>query len=145
MSLVPDEFVVPVAFDGPGFRMEPLGPQHNERDHNAWMSSLDHIRATPDFPNGSWPTAMTLEANLADLVRHAEDFENRTGFTYSILDGDDVIGCLYIYPSEEADADVSSWVRASRSDMDVVTWQAISTWLSTEWPFTTITYGARQQ
>jgi len=55
MSLIEDSFVVPLGFDGPGFRMEPLGPQHNERDHDAWMSSIDHIRQTPDFPDGSWP------------------------------------------------------------------------------------------
>jgi hypothetical protein len=144
MSLVADDFVVPLEFAGPGFRMEPLGPQHNERDHDAWMSSIDHIRETPDFPNDAWPTAMSLESNLADLVRHAEDFENRSGFTYSILDGDDVVGCVYIYPSPTADASVSSWVRASRAEMDVVTWQAISTWLKTDWPFATIEYGARQ-
>ena len=29
MSLVADDFVVPLAFDGPGFRLEPLGSQHN--------------------------------------------------------------------------------------------------------------------
>jgi hypothetical protein len=143
MSFVPDDFVVPLSFDGPGFRMEPLGPQHNERDHDAWMSSIDHIWETPDFPDGTWPTAMSPESNLADLVRHAKDFEDRAGFTYSILDGDEVIGCLYIYPSPTADAAVSSWVRASRAEMDVVTWQAISTWLETDWPFTTVEYGAR--
>ncbi|HUS42621.1 MAG TPA: hypothetical protein VMY16_08135 [Ilumatobacteraceae bacterium] len=143
MSFVAADFVVPLGFDGPGFRLDPLGPHHNERDHEAWMSSLDHIRATPDFPDGTWPTPMTLEANLADLVRHATDFEARSGFTYSILDGDDVIGCVYIYPSQTADASVSSWVRASRAEMDVVTWQAISAWLETDWPFTDIEYGTR--
>jgi len=143
MSLVADGFVVPLSLDCPGFRLEPLGPEHNERDHDAWMSSIDHIRATPDFPDGSWPTAMTLESNLADLVRHAKDFENRSGFTYSILDGDHVIGCVYIYPSTMHDAAVSSWVRASRGEMDIVTSQAISAWLETHWPFTTVEYGAR--
>ena len=143
MIFVPDDFVVPLSLDGPGFRMEPLGPQHNERDHDAWMSSIDHIWETPDFPDGSWPTAMSPESNLADLVRHAKDFEDRVGFTYSILDADEVIGCVYIYRSPTADAAVSSWVRASRADMDVVTWQAISTWLETDWPFTTVEYGAR--
>jgi hypothetical protein len=60
-----------------------------------------------------------------------------------MLDGDEVIGCLYIYPSKTADAAVSSWVRASRAEMDVMTWQAISTWLETDWPFATVEYGAR--
>ena len=86
---------------------------------------------------------MSLESNLADLVRHAQDFEDRSGFTYSILDGDEVIGCLYIYPSQTADAAVSSWVRATRAEMDVVTWQAIASWLESDWPFATIEYGAR--
>ena len=138
ISFVPDGFVAPLTFEGPGFRMEPLGPQHNERDHEAWMSSIDHIWATPDFPKGGWPTAMTLESNLVDLVRHAKDFDDRTGFTYSILDGDDVIGCLYIYQSKTADALVTSWVRAARDDMDSITAQAIADWIQTAWPFSTI-------
>ena len=145
MRLVPDDFVVPSRFDGPGFRMEPLGPQHNEKDYDAWMSSIDHIWSTPDFPHGGWPEPMTLESNLADLVRHAEDFKDRSGFTYSILIGDEVIGCVYIYPSKSDgfDADVRSWVTAQRAEMDVVVWRTLSEWLTTEWPFTTIDYAAR--
>lgn len=143
MSFVPDGFAVPQSFDGPGFLLEPLGAVHNERDYEAWTTSFDHIKATPGFVGGDWPHEMSLEENLSDLVRHATDFENRTGFTYSILDGDDVIGCLYIYPSKSADASVRSWVRASRPAMDVVTWQAISAWLEADWPFTTVEYGSR--
>lgn len=143
MDLVPDDFIVPLSLEGQGFRLEPLGPQHNERDHEAWTSSIDHIHATPGFPDGSWPRPMSLDANLADLVRHASDFEQRSGFTYSILDGDDVIGCVYIYPSETADAAVSSWVRASHAEMDNAVWQAIVTWLETDWPFTSVDYAAR--
>ena len=43
---------------------------------------------------------MTPDENRADLERHAEDFRNRTGFTYTVLDpaSRDVIGCVYIYP-----------------------------------------------
>ncbi len=121
----------------------PLGPEHNQRDYEAWMSSIEHIRTTPGFPDGSWPKEMPIESSLADLVRHAEDFGNRSGFTYSILDGDDVIGCLYIYPSKTADAAVSSWVRVTRAELDVLTWQAISTWLATDWPFETTEYSRR--
>ena len=47
---------------------------------------------------------MSLEENLADLERHARDFADRTGFTYSVLDGDDVIGCVYVYPSRDETA-----------------------------------------
>jgi hypothetical protein len=86
---------------------------------------------------------MTLQSNLTDLVRYPNDFEVRSGFTCSILDNENAIGCVYIYPSRTADPSVSSWVRASRAQMDVVTWQAISTWPGTDWPFKTIEHGAR--
>jgi hypothetical protein len=142
---VPEDFHPPMSFDGPGFRFEPLGPQHNERDHEAWMSSIDHIRSTPGFPDGDWPEPMSLERNLEDLERHARDFETRRGFTYSILDGDEVIGCLYIYPSTRAghDADVSSWVTTSRSELDTVVWSTVTGWLAQAWPFVRPSYAER--
>jgi hypothetical protein len=80
--LVPADFDAPRSFDGPGFRLEPLGAEHNERDHVAWMSSIDHIRSTPglDAWEGQWPTPMTPDDNLADLVRHRAEFEARAAF-----------------------------------------------------------------
>ncbi len=71
------------------FLLEPLGPQHNVADYAAWTSSLDHIRATPGFADRSWPHEMSSDENLADLERHARDFEARTGFTYTVLDPSD--------------------------------------------------------
>ena len=76
-----DEFV-PVGFEPPTslatnqFHLEPLGPQHNQADHAAWMSSIEHIRSTAGYPDGKWPprSGMTLEENLTDLRRHADDF-----------------------------------------------------------------------
>ncbi len=107
---------------------------------------------------------MPLDANLADLVRHAEDFAARKGFTYTVLDvpglSDDadadawseaeVVGCVYIYPvspkdTENAGADVRvrSWSRASREDLDAPLWQAVSAWLAADWPFETVAYDPR--
>lgn len=142
---VPDDFVVPLGLTGPGFRLEPLGPQHNESDHRAWMSSIDHIRATPGFPDGRWPpvAGLTLEENLRDLRRHAEDFERRVGFTYTVLDdGDEVIGCVYIYPLEPDTrvAHVQSWVSSSRAELDLPLHDAVANWLATDWPFTEVRY-----
>ncbi len=69
------------------FTLEPLGPEHNERDHAAWSSSIEHILASPGYgPDSSWPHEMSLDENLADLDRHARDFAERSGFTYSVLD-----------------------------------------------------------
>ena len=145
--LVPQSFEVPDAYAWSEFHLEPLGEKHNDRDHVAWMSSIDHIRSSPGFdsPESDWPAAMTLEANLEDLVGHAKDFEERRGFTYSILDGDDVIGCIYIYPARRSghDAEVSSWVRESRAELDVAVWEALSTWIDEAWPFSNPYYAAR--
>ena len=141
---VPDDFDVHTGFTGPGFRLEPLGPEHNERDHEAWMSSIDHIWSTPGFPHGDWPKPMSLEDNHSDLVRHADDFANRRGFTYSILDSNGVIGCVYIYPSRDPSchAIVSSWVTKSRADMDRLVWETLTGWLTT-WPFPNFSYDSR--
>lgn len=90
---------------------------------------------------------MSAEANLADLVRHAQDFAERKGFTYSVLDGDDVIGCLYVYPGKEdpGRVSVSSWVRADRAPLDEVLYAAVTRWLAEAWPFEAerIDYAAR--
>lgn len=123
------------------FHLEPLGPQHNHADHAAWMSSIEHILSTPGYADGRWPprAGMTLEENLADLRRHADDFTHRAGFTFTVLDpaDDDVIGCVYLYPSASDDWDVTvhSWVRADRSGLDAPLADAVANWLATDWPW----------
>jgi hypothetical protein len=145
---VPPGFVVPPAPATEQFRLEPLGPQHNDSDYEAWSSSLEHIHATPGWETSKWPDDRSLEDNLRDLRRHAGDFEQRTGFTYTVLDpaSGDVIGCVYIYPdkdSEQHDAQVHSWVRASRAELDVPLWRSVSDWLASEWPFERVDYAER--
>ena len=147
-AFVPDSFAVPRELITEEFRLEPLGPQHNEDDYEAWTSSIDHIRATPGFEGATWPDpGMTLQENLTDLQRHAEDFAQRSGFTYTVLarPGDRVIGCVYIYPSRSADgaAEVRSWVREDQADLDVAVHDAVSAWLTNAWPFTAVRYAPR--
>ncbi len=105
------------------------------------MSSIRHIRGTPGYLDGDWPPldGMPLEANLADLRRHAADFDTRAGFTFTVLDSTegDVIGCVYLYParSEGYDVGVRSWVRADRSSLDGPVAGAVATWIASEWPW----------
>jgi hypothetical protein len=147
-DFVPPDFVVPTSLETPQFRLEPLGPEHNEADYDAWTSSIDHNRRTPGFPDGNWPDGRSFEDNLRDLRRHADDFAGRRGFTYTVLDpaSGDVIGCVYIYPEEPGSkrASVQSWVRASRPELDVPLWRAVSAWLAADWPFEAVAYGARE-
>jgi hypothetical protein len=144
---VPPEFVVPLELSTEQFRLEPLGPQHNEPDYAAWSSSLEHIRATPGWGQSSWPDDRDLARNLEDLQGHADDFASRKGFTYTVLDPatGDVIGCVYIYPdkSGEHDAKVLSWARESRAELDAPLWHAVSGWLEDEWPFESVAYAER--
>jgi hypothetical protein len=147
-QLVPDEFDPPAGLTTPQFRLEPLGPQHNEADHAAWTSSMQHIRETPGFATSRWPHEMTLDQNRDDLLRHQRDFQARTGFTYTVLgDDDDVIGCVYIYPlkpdPEPGAAQVESWVRADRAELDVPLHRAVSDWLARDWPFRRVDYAER--
>ena len=145
--LVPPDFTVPLGFENEHFRLTPLGPQHNEPDYGAWSSSREHIHATPGWETSSWPDDRTLEDNLRDLRRHADDFEQRVGFTYTVLEPatGEVVGCVYIYPDrgELNDAHVQSWMRASRAQLDVAMWRAVTEWLATDWPFDRVAYAAR--
>jgi RimJ/RimL family protein N-acetyltransferase len=144
---VPPEFSVPLSLETAEFRLEPLGPKHNEADYAAWSSSLEHIHATPGWELSSWPDERTAADNLRDLERHADDFANRAGFTYTVVDrsSGDIVGCVYVYPDRNAehDAHVQSWVRASRADLDAPLWRAVGGWLASEWPFESFVYAPR--
>ena len=145
---VPDGFEPTLALAAEGFRLEPLGPQHNERDYEAWSSSIEHILGTPGFgQDGAWPHDMSLDENRADLERHACDFAERRGFTYTVREpGDgDVIGCVYIYPLKGTTdvATVSSWVRADHAELDGPLHRAVTEWLGRDWPFPRFEYAPR--
>jgi RimJ/RimL family protein N-acetyltransferase len=144
---VPAGFAVPGGLTDDRFVLVPLGPEHNEPDYAAWTSSMAHIRATPGFAGFGWPEPMPPDRNLADLVRHADDFAARTGFTYTVLDpaDGDVIGCVYLYPTDRDgfDAQARSWVRADRAELDRPLWQAVSAWLAECWPWRSVDYAAR--
>ena len=138
-AFVPDDFRPPEGFTAGTFRLEPLGPQHNDRDYAAWTSSMEHIRSLPGFPDGRWPHEMTLAQNLDDLEGHARDFAEHKGFTFTVLDStDDVVGCVYIYPSRDGvhDANIQSWLRETEAQHEEVFRKAIAEWLvSDAWPF----------
>jgi hypothetical protein len=147
-DFVPDDFDPPAGLTAAQFRLEPLGPQHNDADYAAWTSSMQHIRATPGFEDPRWPREMTIDENRDDLVGHQRDFEGRTGFTYTVLGADDdVIGCVYIYPLKSdpapGGAHVASWVRADRAELDAPLHRAVSDWLARDWPFRRVDYSER--
>jgi hypothetical protein len=138
-SFVPVDFDPPTGFTAGDFRLEPLGPEHNESDYAAWTSSMEHIRSSPGFRESKWPRDMSLDENRGDLERHAKDFSDRTGFTFTVLNSsNDVVGCLYVYPARDDvhDAKARSWVRESEAALDDAFRRAIADWLTSDaWPF----------
>jgi len=146
--LVPEGFAVPDGLRSELFVIEPLDVRHNAADRAAWTSSIDHIRATPGFAGRSWPDKpMSMEENAADLVQHARDFADRTGFAYTVLDpaSGDVIGCVYFYPPRRSgyDVDVRSWVRTDHAALDKPLHDLVCRWLAEAWPFQRPDYAER--
>jgi RimJ/RimL family protein N-acetyltransferase len=143
-----DDFNPPTELLTERFHLMPLDVEYNERDYEAWTSSMEHIRATPGFPNGSWPHPMSPEENRRDLAGHAADRAAQEGFTYTVVDSEDgdVVGCVYFYPpgpETEAEVAVRSWVRASRAESDEALWRVVSEWLRRDWPWSLVDYAPR--
>ena len=153
---IPADFAVPGGLVAEQFRLEPLGPQHNTADYAAWTASIGHIQQTPGFAGTGWPEPMSLADNLRDLERHAADFAQRRGFTYTVVSTGtgEVIGCVYIYPPRgespdggsagERQARVKSWVRADRAELDPVLYRTVLAWLEQHWLFDSIEYAPRR-
>jgi hypothetical protein len=139
------DFVPPSGLRTHDFVLEPLGPQHNDADYAAWTSSIPHIRSTSGFTGAAWPDEnLSLAQNLSDLIRHADDFSARKGFTYTVLEPltSKVIGCVYIYPSADPryDARVRSWVSVQHAALDQQLRRGVAAWLARDWPFRSIDY-----
>ena len=97
---------------------------------------------------------MSLNDNLRDLERHAQDFAERRGFTYTVLSTGtgDVIGCVYIYPASGHEpggiegrrhASVQSWIRADCAALGPVLHDTLLAWVERDWPFDSIEYAPR--
>ncbi len=137
---VPEDFRPPTSLVTDPFVLEPLGPQHNHPDLAAWSASIDHIRSSPGYPDGNWPPigGMSSADNLRDLTRHARDFVERKGFTFTVLRHADfdVIGRVHLDPPEgKGDGIVQSWVRFSHAHLDQALADAVATWLAKDWPW----------
>ena len=61
------------------------------------------------------------------------------------LDEERCLGCVYIYPSETADADVFMWVRKEAYEtLDGDRFDRVQRWIAEEWPFENVSYPGRE-
>lgn len=91
---------------------------------------------------------MTIDANLDDLLDHADEFERGVAYAYTVLDpaDGDVIGCVYIDPDDEADARCRLWVRADRAELDAVLEHTVREWLAgPEWGLDIVRFPGRDR
>lgn len=141
------------------FTLEPLRPEHAASDHVAWMSSIDHIRATPGFGDGAWgpdrwPYEMSLDDNRRDLEMHWDEFRRGVAYAYTVLDpsNGEVIGCVYVDPDDgplpegdvRGDVMVRSWMRASHAELDGELVEVVDRWLREWWPVERVRWPGRR-
>ncbi len=143
--LVSDEFDVPAGLDTPQYRLRMLTVHDVIKDYDAVMSSVEHLKGVLD-PDSNWPEGLSIEQDLIDLGWHQKEFQKRSSFAYTMMTPSDehCLGCVYIYPSEEADADVFMWVRRDEYErLDVHLETAVRKWIESDWPFNSVRYPGR--
>jgi RimJ/RimL family protein N-acetyltransferase len=152
MAFYPSDKVVPQEKRTSRLTLRPLRATDVEPDYDAVMSSAEMLRR---WSQSDWPAdGFTLAENLADLQRHELEHDERTAFTYTVLDpqGTRCLGCVYIVPlgheliplGEGATypADVGFWVRASEQSghLDEHLLTTLREWFRAEWAFDRIVF-----
>ena len=143
--LVPDDFDVPVGIETDRYRLRMLTVNDVVKDYDAVMSSVDHLQGVLDSTS-RWPEGLTLEQDLIDLGWHQKEFQKRSSFAFTMmnLDEERCLGCVYIYPSATADADVFMWVRKEEYEtLDGDLFDTVQRWMAEEWPFENVSYPGR--
>ena len=145
--LVPIEFEVPENLQTEEFHLRVLTINDVVKDYDAVMSSVEHLKTI--WPGGSWPEGLTLEQDLVDLGWHQKEFQLRRSFAYTVVTPTEsnIMGCVYIYPSDKQgyDAEVYLWARQSElaGGLEARLYAVICTWIAEGWPFTRVAFPGR--
>jgi hypothetical protein len=148
LPIVPNDFNVPELLETERLRLRPLKIHDAVRDYDAVMTSEKRLRNVY-VPGGDWPSGLTLEQNIIELGWHQAEFQMRTSFAYTVvnLDESEVLGCVYLYPTnkEPYDVEVKMWVRQSRvaEGLDQHLFETVESWIADFWPFENPAYPGR--
>lgn len=146
-KLVPDGFEVPDRIETDRFVVVPLTRRLLALDFEAYMSSVEHLKATynvdePFMVHGAkWPERATPDDGFLDVAWCEFERLNRTSFAYAVLDPAEEreLGCVYVFPCKKAGfaAECRMWVRQSELarglDEALETW--FRDWIDQVWPF----------
>ena len=157
MPLVHSAFVPPDFAHLGDFTLEVLSLRHAAADFLAVASSKEDIRHVFG-PENDWPDAqITFEQNLADIERHAGEFERRDAFAYAMLKSPtEYVGCFYIKPVKARiagdrrktlfDAQAFFWLSSVQdSHSDPAVHAQLAKWLDDHWPFRSVAWPGRRQ
>ncbi len=146
-KIVPDDFDVPLIVKGNGFILRPLTPEYSDLDYDAVMKSKSILS---DIFSDSWPEDInSAEDNLNYIEEDYEDFKNRIGFSYIILDPDELtcFGCVYIFPSvfEGSDVAIYYWFNITIVDtqLSLSVEKFIREWIDSYWKIKDPAYPGR--
>ena len=146
---IPTDFKVPKSLQDERFKIRMLTVNDVVKDYDAVMSSIVHLNNA--FPSWGWPkTDLTLEQNLIDLGWHQKEFQRQSSFAYTIvsLDESQVLGCIYIDPTDKSnfDAEIHMWIRKSKLDkgLDTILFNSVKKWISEDWFFQNVAYPGRE-
>ena len=119
-NFVSVDFVVPTSFEGEHFQLQVLGPDVNELDYEAVMSSKKNLRNI-FAKNDRWPCDKMTEKNKC-------------------------IGCIYIEPCyrENFDAEVYFWIRDDNLYLESEFYRIVNKWIKDDWPFANTIWPGRE-
>ena len=140
-ELVPEGFAVPGGLEHERFRLRMLTVDDVVKDFDALCDRVNAAgEPQPRFVE-------TVRENLVDLGWHQKEFEVRRSFAYTVVAPDEsqVLGCVYVDPSDTHDARVWMWVRSSawEDGLDPVLESAVRDWIARDWPFASVDLGKR--
>ncbi|MCA9189430.1 MAG: GNAT family protein [Pirellulaceae bacterium] len=141
-DFVPAEFPIPQGLVHEEFELRPLKVSDAEADYDAVLESKVELRA---LLGGEWPPdGFTMEQNRSDLIVHQQAFRDRESFTYTVTatNGKRILGCVYVLPAEDADAQVYYWIRTSEHGrgLSESLQMALKDWLASEWGFVQVEF-----
>ena len=160
MPYFPPDRPVPAGFQTNRLYLEPLQPQHGQRDYDAVMESREQLRL---WSGQDWPADnFTLAENLQDLRWHWQEHQKRIAFTYTVLDPSRQVclGCVYMRPLDELIAHnpqklaaagedetlVRFWVRSTqlKGDLQAHLLRGLIQWLKDQWSFSRVLFETRE-
>ena len=108
------------------------------------MTSRERLWAKYGETWGWPPEAMSYEADREDLARHEAEAEANEAFNYAVFNADEseLLGCVYIDPSDTHDAQVSWWVIDALvgSELERTLDEFVPRWLTERWGFSSVDF-----